>query len=431
MTTTLLNCEVILSKQIGDYWEGTTTSASGAITIVDTALIRFPDDWITDVSYDMVTSGSRSEEERKISHANSSVSTGTLSVGTHGGSIASGVTYRVHRLFEASEKRRALITAAKNIFPECYDMVWDESLVTGNWLYDGSFEIWDSAGTALSNWVANTVTVTKTTTNGLFKHGLTSAKLSTAAGTLSQGYTENDDLKFLAGKTVRFSVQGHCDTADCLRLVVSDGTTDSFSSYHDGGTAWTENNLPLEVIATIDYNPTEVTFKIVHEVTAATSYVDDARVISDYRGRLYIGHLGIHQNRPYRVEVEPENYSNQEPWIGIHDWEVDEDGYIYFTTQLRSDYRLRIVGPAILDFLSSGTSSESWSATINLNSPQTEILAAEAAVYLYTWMSMPNFESGTREDYQQMLAYWEDKARKKKGKYGMPILPITISWGHE
>ena len=429
MPTSLLNAEVILSQEIGDFWEGTTTTATGAITIVDTLLLSKPDDWITDEAWDMLTSGSQNEEERKIS-TSSSVVTGSLTVGSHGGSIASGVTYRVHRLFEASEKRRALVQAARNIFPDCYDMVWDESLVTGNWLRDGSFEIWTNT-TDLTDWNEDGLTATQVATNGLFKHGSVSVRLDTAAGTLSQGTAQHDDLKLLAGKSVRFSVQGWCNTTDCLRLVISDGTTDTFSDYHDGGTAWTTNNMPLEVQAYIDANPTEVTFKLVHENAAATSYVDDARVISDFRSKLYIGHLNLHQNRPYRVEIEPENYSNQEPWIGIHDWEVDEDGFLFLPTSIKSDYRLRVVGPQILDFLSSGTSSTSWSAEINLNQPQVEALVAEAAVYLYTWMSMPNYESGTREDYQQMLAFWKNEARERKGKFGMPILPSTISYGME
>ena len=71
MAITLLNCEVILSQEIGDWWEGTTTAATDAVTVVDTGLIRFPDDWITDFSYDMITSGSRNEEERKISTSSS------------------------------------------------------------------------------------------------------------------------------------------------------------------------------------------------------------------------------------------------------------------------------------------------------------------------------------------------------------------------
>ncbi|KKK50594.1 hypothetical protein LCGC14_3123460, partial [marine sediment metagenome] len=60
-----------------------------------------------------------------------------------------------------------------------------------------------------------------------------------------------------------------------------------------------------------------------------------------------------------------------------------------------------------LDFLASGVSSTAWTATININSPQTDILVAQAALYLYTWMSIPNFDSGTTERFQQMMGFWQ------------------------
>jgi len=429
MTTTLLNCEVILSKELGDFWGGTTTSATASTTVTDTSLKAKPNDWITDVSYDMITSGSYNEEERKISALDNS--TGALTVLAHTGSVASGVTYRVHRLFEASEKRRALVAAAKNVFGDCYDLVWDESIVSGNWLKDGSFERWDSAGTALTDWAESVVVPKKTSTNGLFKHGAYSAQLAGTIGTLSQGYTNNDDLKWLAGKTVEFTLQGHCNTASCLRIGVYDGTTQTYSTYHDGGTSWTDNTDPLSVQVTLDDNPTEVTFTICQEIAGGTSYVDDARVISGYRDRLYIGNLGFAQNQPNEIYIEPTQYSQEEPWIKIHDWEVDEGGYLYLPTSVSNDYRLRIIGKQYLDFLVSGASSTSWSATINLDSPQTEILVAEAALYLYTWMSMPNYESGTREDYQGMIGFWKEEARARRGKFGMPVLPVMTSWGFE
>jgi len=429
MTTTLLNCEVLLSQEIGDYWEGTSTSATSSVTIVDTSLLAKTDNWITDFSYDMLTSGSYNEEERKIS-TSSSVSTGSLTVLAHGGSIASGVTYRVHRLFEPSEKRRALISATKEIFGECYDMVWNESLVSGNWLRDGSFERW-TTGTDLTDWSESVIVPAQTATNGLFKHGGYSACLAGTAGTLTQGYTENSDLRQLAGKTVSFTLQGHCNVGSCLRIAVYDGSTQTFSDYHEGGTDWTPDTDPLKVQATINSTPTEVTFKVCHDDANGTSYVDDGRVISGYRNRTYSGHLGLAQNEPNEIFIEPAQYSREEPWISIHDWEVDEDGYLYLPTSVSNDYRLRVVGKQYLDFISSGTVSTSWSATINLNEPQTRILTAQAAVYLYTWMSMPNYESGTREDYQEMVGFWKQEVKERKAKFGMPSLPVTTSWGFE
>ena len=430
MATTLLNCQIVLSKDIGDYFAGTTTSATNAVTIVDTGLIAYPNDWITDFSWALLTSGSYSGQERKISTA-SLVTTGSLTCGTFGGSVASGVTYEVHRLFSPAEKQRALIQGAKDIFGDCYDLVWNESIVSGNWLKDGSFETWNAGGTALTNWTANAIVASQSSASNTFKHGSYSMLLTGTLGSVSQSISNYEDLKYLAGKTVMWSVQSRCNTASCLRLSVNDGTATTYSAYHTGGTSFTANNLPMYVQATIDYNPTNISFGIHHQIAGGTSFVDDGRVISGYRDRLYIGNLGLAQNLPNEILIEPSDYSQEEPWLQLHDWEVDEDGYLHLPSSVPNDYTLRIIGKQYLDFLVNGTSSTAGTATINLNDPQTQILSAQTAVNLYKGMSMPNFESGTRKDYQGMIGYWEAKVRERKGRFGMPSLPVTISWGHE
>jgi hypothetical protein len=431
MATTLLNAEVALSKEIGDYWESTTTAngAADGTTLIDTALKAKADDWITDEAYDMITSGSQNEEERKISSLDSS--TGTLTILAHGGQILSDVTYRVHRLFEASEKRRALVAAARNVYPALFAEIWNEELVSGNWLSDGSLERWTNSTTP-SEWTATSLTATQITTSPYYKHGSTSAKLSGAAGTLSQAITNFDDLKYLAGRNVVFSAQVWCDTASAVRLSIDDGITQTYSEYHAGDSAWT-NDEPrtdgMYVQQFIDYNATRVTFTVHLENAAATAYVDDLRVISDYRSRLYIGHLGLAQNRPHQVLIEPANYSQQEEWIKVHGWRVDPDGYLYIPSDYPSDYRLRIRGIGYLDFLLSGASSTDWSATIDIDEPQVKILVAEAAYWLYTWKSMPNYERGDRAAFQQVATFWRMEADRRKAQFGMRAPGATVDWG--
>ena len=431
MTTTLLAAEQLLSKELGDYWSSTTTSAGSTTTLVDTALMAKANDWITDDTWVFLIeepSGAAAiYDERKVSSLDNT--TGTLTTLAFSEAPGTGIDYELHRLFTPSEKRRALVAAAKNIFPSCFQEVWNEELVSGNWLKDGSFERWTSTS-ALTDWTkAGSSTLAQTSTAYLFKHGAYSCKISGAADNIRQSVTNFDDLKHLAGKSVTFSVQGWCDTASCLRIAIYDGTTYTYSSYHDGADAWTEHNDPLTVTAAIKDNPTIIAFIIYHDNASGTSYVDDARVISSDRSRLYIGHLGLAKNQPHRVYIEPDDYSQLEPWYMVRDWAVDKDGYLYLPASTPNDYRLRIQGIGYFDFLASGVSSTAWTATINLDYPQTEILVAEAALYLYTWMSMPNFESGTRKDYQQMSAYWKQEAAERKAKFGMISPGATVSWG--
>lgn len=434
MTTTLAVNRIELSKQINDSWASTTTSvgAGDGTTIIDTALIAKQNVWIGKDMYTLITeSGDTSEDdERQIISLAGSGSTGTLTTLAHTGQIGSGKDYEIHRLFTASDKRRALISAARMAYPHIHEKIWDESMVSGNWLKDGSFEIWTSSSN-LTHWTENTVTVTQTTTSPNYKHGLTSARLDTSAGTVVQSITEWDDLKRLAGETVTFSLQVKCDTADCLRISVKDGVNDEvFSSYHPGDSAWTQDdprNDNMYVTTFMDWNATEITFTIYHDVAAGTSYVDDARVIGPYQPRIFIDQLGLAQEKPVQVEIEPFNYSTDEPWAIVFNSRVDPElGYLYLPSSVQRDRRLRIKGIGYLDFLVLGASSDSWAATININSPQTDILIAQAIVYLYTQMSLPNFSRNDQTDFQQMIGFWDGELRKRIGKFGMQVQSIPV-----
>lgn len=434
MSTTLESSMQELSKQLGDYWASTTTSDGSAAktTLVDTALMAKANDWVetNDEVYDRITSGTYDNEERKVASLDSS--NGTLTILAHGGKIVSGITYEVHRLFSASDKREALIWAARRGFPHIFQEVWDESLVSGNWLKDGSFERWTGA-TTIVDWTATTVTATQITTSPYYKNSLISCKLDTAAGTLSQSISNFDDLKALAGKTVTFSCQGWCDTASCLRLSINDGTTQTYSDYHDGGSAWTQDNPRNDgfyVQQTIADNPTEITFTIHHESASGTSYIDDGRAISGTRGRLYIGYLWLARNRPSAIYIEPSNYSQETDWERVRGYDIDENGYLYIPTVYPNNRRLRIRGMGYLDFLAAGASSTAWStATIALDLPQLDILVAKAALHLYGKSSIPNFDTGTAKEYKDAYGYWQLQLQEAIEKFAMRAPPITVHTG--
>ncbi|KKN74736.1 hypothetical protein LCGC14_0387780 [marine sediment metagenome] len=428
MTTALSVARVELSKQLNDDWVSTSTGAGSVTTIVDALLKAKQNAWIGKDMYDLITeSGHASvDEERQISSLVGS--TGILTVLAHDNTTGTSMDYEVHRLFTASEKRIALIAAARMAYPDIHEKIWDESLVSGNWFKDGSFEIWTSSS-ALTYWTTTTSTITKTTSSPYYKHGATSCKISTAAGTVKQSISNWDDLKRLAGHTVTFSIQAWCDTASCLRVSINDGVnSQTYSSYHTGDSAWTNDDPRVDSMYAqqfIDWNATEITLTIHHEIAAATSYVDDARAIGPYQPRLFIDQLGLAQEKPVQVEIEPYNYSTDEPWSIVFNSRLDTElGYIYLPSSVQRDRRLRIKGIGYLDFLVSGASSTDWAATININSPQTDILIAQAIVYLYTRKSLPNFSRSTNEDFQNTVNYWERELKKRIGKFGMEIPSI-------
>lgn len=428
MTTALSACRIELSKQLNDYWASSTTSSGDASSLIDTSLKIFQNAWINKWTWDLITDSghTREDEERIIASLDNSTGDCTLTV-AHTGTLGTSCDYEIHRLFSASEKRQALIAAARMAWPYIHEKIWDESLVSGNWLKDGSFEMWDSA-TALTHWSDDgTVILAKTSTSPYYKQGVYSCGLGTAAGYIHQDITDWDGLKHLAGKTITFTVQGYCAVASTLRIAIYDGTTTTYSDHRTAEAAWTEHSDPMSVTATIQDNPTAIEFHILLD-TANTAYVDDARVIGPYQPRLLIDQLGLAQEKPVQVLIEPSNYSTDEPWIQVFNSRLDtESGYLYLPSSVQRDRRLRIKGIGYLDFLDSdGVSATAWDSTININSPQTDILIAQAIVYLYTQMSLPNFSRSTRQDFQEMLVFWELQLRRRIGKHGMEVQSVPV-----
>lgn len=437
MSTSLLNAEIALSKELGDYWSSTTDGAGDSTTLVDSALKAKTDDWLTDEAYVILLeepAGSAAIYDiRKATSLDASA--GEITTLAFAAAPGTGIDYSLHRLFSPAEKKRALIKAAQEmVYPALFKEIWDESLVSGNWLKDGSFERWDDANT-LTDWTITTATATRTSTAGYVRHGTYSCKLNTAAGTVAVTISNDADLQFLRGRNVTFTLQAYCDTDDALRLSINDGTTQTYSDYLDGDSMWTEDNPRNDsfyVTQYIDPNATEVTITIHFESAAATAYIDDARLLSDPRAKLYVGHLGLAQDRPAKIEMEPEYYGHDEPWITLRDYVVDDDGYLYIPTKYMSDRRIRILGRGYLDFLdSSGDSATDWTATINIDSPQLSILVAYAALYLYQTMSLPNYETGTRQAFQESVSYWAQQISDRQSKFSMRgRAGATVHWGH-
>jgi len=437
MSTTLLAAQQELSHQLGDDVTGTVTTkgdASGG-TFYDTSLKAYSDDWINTetISYAFITtSGSNQYQERYISDF--TASSGLVTLGNNfATTVEAAIGYEIHRQFSPSDKRKALVYAARHIYPTLYDRIWDETYVTKNWLRDGSFEDW-SATDALTYWTASGPTLAQISSSPYYKHGSYSAQLSSDTGQLVQTIANNDDLKYLQGKSVTFTIQGWSSASSALRLSVADGVnTESYSGYHPGGSAWSERNPRndnLYVQHNIDENATQVNFKIHYDSTSATTYIDDARILAGGSPRQYVGQLGLEQNNPIEMEYEPNYYSNDEPWVKFSDYEVDyEGGYLHIGSEIPADRRMRIKGNKVLNFLdASGDASTGWEATINLNQPQLDILVADAAVYLYETVSVPNFDAGMVEQFQRAALMWRDRLRERIRKYAMNHLPVSIRW---
>ncbi len=429
MSTTLANCRIELSKQLSDYWASTTTTAgnAGGTTYLDTALMAKADDWISDdpqEMYDLITSvssGSNLDNERKLTRLDNT--TGTIICLAHTGQVLTATGYEIHRMFSASEKRRALVYAARNAFPYIFKKVRDTSLTVGNWLRNGDLEWNWTSTTANTYWVTSAGTMTKNTTAPYFSRGVTSMVITGVACYVYQSNTQNSDLIELAGQSVTFSADVWSNVPSDTRLSIYDGTTTTYSDYHAGDNV----KANLSVTATIKSTPSQVRFAI-HRGATSTVYVDDFRAIGPARDKIYIGDLGLAQDYPHEIFESTDSSIDSEPWDRIRNYEIGSDGYLYLH-EGSDDSRLRIVGIGYLDFLASGVSSTDWAATIDINAPQTDILIAEAVMYLYTQMILPNFTSGNRDQFAKILQYWEAELNNRRQKFGMKTPPAAVSWG--
>lgn len=424
MSTYLEDCMTLLSKELGDYWASASTSAGATTkdTIVDTALKAKADDWITDECYTRITETDDDSEndERKILKLDND--TGTLTTFAHTEQIPTTCDYEIHRLFTASEKRLSLIHGAKAGFPFIFKQVRDESKTVGNWLRNGDQEEWAETSYA-DYWQVSDATATKNTTAPYYYRGSTSCQLSGSSGYYYQSNTEVPDLMDLAGKNVTFKAKGYSSEASSLRLTIYDGTTTTNSDYHAGD----NKEATLSVSATIAASPSEVSFRVYY-TTGATVYVDDLRVTGPTRDKLYIGGLGLALHKPHKISQSPDSSINKEPWKLLRDYEIDGDGYLYIPNA-SGGYRLRIEGIGYLDFLKTGAVSTEWDAEIALDSPQTEILVAEAAIYLCNQKIVPNDTSGTAQQWMAARAYWQGELRARRARFGMVTPSATISWG--
>jgi hypothetical protein len=425
MSTTLANARIALSKDISDYWAGTTTSAgaAGGTTVIDTALMAKSNDWITDYTYDLITSGTYANEERKVSALTNT--TGALTTLAHGGQIASSVGYEVHRLFSPSDKRIALIQAAKLVHPYLYARIKDESKSTNNLLVNGDFETW-TLTTVPDNWTLITLTAAEYTASSYtITRGSSSCQLSGAAGSLYQEIATIPDFRFLRGKTVTFTMQARCNIPSGLRIgigMIAEGsTTTTYSDYHTGDSQLEE----LRVDVYIPQDATQIQADI-DKANLAIAYCDDARLTAGQYNRVYVGDLGLPNDEPWKVSFQYDGYDGEEPWIKLHGFEIQED-WLYLEGPLPNG-KLRIEGRGYLDFLVSGAASTLWTATIAVDEPQLKILTAQAALYLYQQMAMPNFTTGTRGDYKAMISFWQEELDRRISKFRMPRPPVTVRW---
>jgi hypothetical protein len=322
-------------------------------------------------------------------------------------------------MFKPSDKRTALIRAARQAYPHIHSRI-KKYHRAGNWLKNGFFDKW-TATSAPDSWTVTTTTATQNTTAPYYRYNQSSLKTATAAGNVKQTNTNNPRLNELAGKNVTFRIKGYTGMASTLRIAIYDGITRTYSDFHDGDSSWDYDDT-LKVSATIANEPTQIAFEIYVDAIA-TTYIADACVTCDSQS-IYVGYDGFVSNMPNVVEYTTDFFGQ---WTRLNDWEVDDEGWLILPS-VPAGYLVRTEGYGTLDFLASGVSSTAYTATIAIDQPQLDILIAQAIVLLYTQMSLPNFDTGVSGRYASAIGYWQAELQNRINKFHMPYLPVSKIW---
>ena len=431
MSTTLDALVQELSKQLDDYWRSTTTSehaTTPTYALVDTALCEKQSDWVSNGSsgdtpstvYIATAGGAAPEGQERVVNT-LTIGSGTLTTTTarpFTAKIESGDTYEIHRLFTRAEKERAIQYACYSSFPNLYKKISDESIRFGSWIRDGGFIVWPTTST-LTYWAkSGTTTLTQTITKpNIYREGRTSCGLSGAVGYIYQSPTENPDLIFLAGKTPTVKIRARTGAASQIRLAIYDGATTTYSSYHAGDSSWGDITDPIYVSATIPDNPSTVQIRVYYDSVASPAYIDEVWIEGVGEHYTYdISGLGLYQNQPSQVlQILDDQYARSD-FVRLHNWESPTvDGKLRFRgrTMPADGSLLRITG---MGYLSSPTTA---AGTTEADAPQTQIIVAESAVYLYDLLinKSPAQDIGRFEAAKQR---WTQLSMQRRIQFGMP-----------
>lgn len=124
-----------VSRDLGDYFPGTTTAQGLATTFKDTILANFNDDrfvnkfdtWLKIISGS--TSGNDDGKTRRIISKVGTTATFAIALA---GVTPSGMVYQVHKLFTPDEKDDAVTNALETMFPTVFKLVTQDITISAD-----------------------------------------------------------------------------------------------------------------------------------------------------------------------------------------------------------------------------------------------------------------------------------------------------------
>lgn len=386
-----------LSRYIGDldFPEGlSSTGAGSTTTLVDTALSRFGDDYLLDW-FARITENVNGNQylARRISDFVASTGTCTF-LPAFAGSTASGTDYELHRISPA-EKFNALDEARISAYPSLGILAHSDTL-TGDGV-QRTFDIpttirrgpitmyqervmapeqsWNfltsPRGDNLTSWTAGSLTAAllaaSSSDNTVPKYPDSSCTRFTVASSTAATYTQTISnmtngvtAALAAGRKMTFAAWVYATTASRIRLGITDATTTTYGSYHQG-LGWEL----LTVERTVPGN-NATTLSAVFDMPSLSG----AMTYFWQKAWFYYG----------AAEKVVESW---EPVKSDHIRRDDTTQQVTMAFVPARGRQLRMVGRALLSALGDTASTQATN-TMEIDEAEAEILCAEATKILFT-----------------------------------------------
>jgi hypothetical protein len=306
-TFTFLSLQQSLQEACGDFLEFDTTSAMTASNAIVSTTLRQYDDGENgkfDGYWVYVTESTNAGVERKTGLPGTTTyatTTGTLTImGSALTADSTAVTCRLTRV-EPKHYRDAIVEATKELYPTLNKPVEDMTLITGNMLPDAHFEDWSSSS-ALRLYSTSNAAVARTSTSGLTRGGLYSAKVTPTAanGYLYISSDTYPPLLDLSGKTVNIYCWAYAEVTNDPKIEIytidSAGSTQTLTSTTAcASVLWNQISFENQVLND-DLVRVDIRFKVAS--STKYTYFDDGYLsgmeLDEYLlpASLYNGHVG-------------------------------------------------------------------------------------------------------------------------------------------
>jgi len=418
MSTTYATLREYLSRQINDWMDGTADSGSSKNSIKDAELQDKPRQPSVG-QFVLITSGTYAGQVRRISKY-TEITQEIIWERPLAGAPSAADTYEVHS-FDPDDLKEAINHARLAIYPYVYQYIDDATMVSredqhkytlptsikdgpfevrlGKWasvdiddqlLTNADFEDW--TGSAPDDWDTPT-NITTAQEDDWVLNGNHSCKCTATTSAASFYQTKTGHAGY-AGQRMSFSIWVYCMTASRIKAAIYDASATE-GDYHEGK-GWEQ----LTVSYTMPSSPTALKAGVtVAAGTVLTFYVDEAVLWSGQRVADALG--------------DP-----------LYNW-TNKNGVLEFPYSITSERPIRVIG---MDYLSSVSADTD---TMELDDPQTNLLYAEAALYLYR-QYLAKTPSQGQELYGQLLGFWEGEARKQRRMVAMAVPTmkrLAPTWG--